>query len=67
MPGSKIPSLEPYIGKKIILGIRPEDIQEMSPGGSAEYGTIKAQVEVVEPLGAEIFLYLTTSKHAFIA
>ena len=28
---------------------------------------IKARIEVIEPMGSEIFLYLSTGKHTFIA
>jgi multiple sugar transport system ATP-binding protein len=67
LPGSRIQAIEPYIGKKVIIGIRPEDIVEKQSAATTEFGTVNAQVEVVEPLGAEIYIYLTTSKHAFIA
>jgi hypothetical protein len=51
--------LEPYGGKAVSLGIRPEMFlfnanQEMHEGRS-----VKAVVEVVEPMGSEIYLYLT--------
>ncbi len=60
--------LSPYLGKEIILGIRPEDIHDkLFVGEAAPENTIVATVEVVEPMGAESFLYLTTGKHSFIA
>ncbi len=57
--------LRGYIGKSLIFGIRPEDINyvpEAAPGK-----TMNAHVTVVEPLGAEIHVYLYTGKHQFIA
>ena len=50
--------LQPYAGKKVILGIRPEEFmdnrdQRIVPGRS-----VQANVEVVEPMGSEIYLYL---------
>ncbi|MBO5958578.1 MAG: sn-glycerol-3-phosphate ABC transporter ATP-binding protein UgpC, partial [Lentisphaeria bacterium] len=50
--------LEPYAGKSIIFGVRPEDIgsEQAEIFGSA--ATIRAKVEVMEPMGAETYLYL---------
>ncbi len=66
IPGSKIQHLENYIDKKMILGVRPEDIISTNQAKTTEYGTVQAKVEVVEPLGAEIYIYLTTDSNAFI-
>ena len=50
--------LDPYRGKRITIGIRPEDFCE-STGQTRSAGTsIEARVDVVEPLGAETYLYL---------
>jgi multiple sugar transport system ATP-binding protein len=61
-------ALKPYVGKQVIFGIRPEDIYDPS------YGTelpnkqeVSARVEVIEPMGSEIYLYLTTGKTSFVA
>jgi len=63
-----VPKLSSYIGKEIIFGIRPEDIHDkLFVGEAAPENTIVATVEVVEPMGSESFLYLTTGKHSFIA
>ncbi|NOX96874.1 MAG: sn-glycerol-3-phosphate ABC transporter ATP-binding protein UgpC [Nitrospirae bacterium] len=63
-----IPKLTPYLKKKIIFGIRPEDIHDkLFVGEAAPENTIVATVEVVEPMGAENLLYLTTGNHSFIA
>jgi len=53
-----------YEGKKAIFGFRPEDlIDENIVRESEKRGTlIKAKVEVIEPLGSEIFLYLSAGK-----
>ncbi len=48
-----------YIGKVITLGIRPEDIHEGNHlENELRYSKIKANIEVIEMLGAETFLYL---------
>ncbi|MCK4262355.1 sn-glycerol-3-phosphate ABC transporter ATP-binding protein UgpC [bacterium] len=60
--------LSSYIGKGITFGIRPEDIHDkLFVGQAAPENTITATVEVVEPMGSEIYLYLTTGKHSLIA
>lgn len=61
LPAGLAAASKPYAGKKMVLGIRPEDVEadpayiESHPGAR-----VPAKVEVVEPLGAEIFLYLST-------
>ena len=57
--------LKEYVGKNVAFGIRPEDLKysEKEVKGS----TISAKVTVVEPLGAEIHLYLSTGNHQYIA
>jgi len=48
-----------YVGKEIVMGVRPEDLhdEEMFISSSPETA-IDADVEVTELLGAEVFLYL---------
>ena len=48
-------------GKKIVLGLRPEDIKEL-PGGCR----LEATVEAVEPLGAETHLRAMSGTQSFI-
>ena len=55
-------------GKKVIFGIRPEDVhaaQYQSPGISPSPMT--AEVDVTELMGNEIYLYLLAGKKQFIA
>ena len=47
--------LAPYVGKTVVLGIRPEDIDPAAPG---EKGDLEAQIEIAELMGAEINLHL---------
>jgi len=51
-----------YSGKEVSLGVRPEDLAF----GNGD-GEIRARVEVVEPLGNEMILYLATEKQSFVA
>jgi multiple sugar transport system ATP-binding protein len=60
--------LGPHIGKPVVFGVRPEDINDRRLSSSASADCMaRATVEVVEPMGAETYLYLKTSRHNFIA
>ena len=60
--------LRDYVGREVVFGIRPEDIFDPRLSESAEEkATIQARVEVVEPMGNEIYLDLTTGKTPFVA
>jgi len=54
-----------YIGKQVVLGIRPED---MKPAAIAEPSQqrIEAIAERVEPLGAETHLHLASAAHSLV-
>lgn len=61
-------NLKHLVGKPIVFGIRPEDIHNPEfapPGIIAE--TVKAEVDVTELMGNEIFLYLVNGEKNFIA
>ena len=63
--GQNIDLVRPFVGKELTFGIRPEDLvyaEKEIPGKS-----IQSTIEVVEPLGAEIHLYVNTGKHQIIA
>ena len=57
--------LSSYVGKDVLLGIRPEDLEWSQESGGEN--NIIATVEVVEPLGAEIHLYVSTENNQLIA
>ena len=47
------------IGKDVVIGIRPEDLEDSSfVDNTSNYNTITANVEVKEPMGAEIYIYI---------
>jgi multiple sugar transport system ATP-binding protein len=56
-------ALREYDGKEIDFGIRPEDLTLQDRPGE---NVIPARVEVVEPLGSEIQLYVGTQDHQLI-
>ena len=60
--------LGPWVQKSIILGLRPEDLEDRAGVSSADPAELfRAKLEVAEPLGAETYFYLTTGRHNFIA
>ena len=57
-----------YVGEEIILGIRAEDIYDkLFVSEAPPENIVKVNCEVVEPMGSEVYLYLNTGKHTFIA
>ena len=64
VPDAKVRKLvdESYIGKEVVMGIRPENIHddEMFLANAAD-ATIDVKVEVTEKMGSETYLYLTTT------
>lgn len=57
-----------YVGKEVILGIRPEDVADsLFVTNPPPDHLVRAKVEVVEPMGAEVYLYMNTGRHNFIA
>ena len=61
--------LRSYGDSPIVLGIRPEDIHDMESAARADKTTapLTATVEVVEPMGSEVFLNLRAGKSALVA
>ncbi len=57
-----------YEGKEIIFGIRPEDIYDkLFVSEAPPENIVKGSVDIVEPLGAEVFLYITAGRSSLIA
>jgi len=50
-------------GKEVILGFRPE---QLHPNATSSNPTLQGILEVVEPMGAETYLYLKTGAHSCI-
>ena len=61
-------ALRGRVGREAVLGIRPEAFHAREPGVPGDPGrSVRARVEVVEPMGAEVYLYLRAGKEAFVA
>jgi multiple sugar transport system ATP-binding protein len=60
VPKALADKVKPHVGKQVTLGMRPEDLYDrLFHNYPVEEGTsVKAKVDVVEPMGSEIFLYL---------
>ena len=61
------PRAREFLGKPIVLGIRPEDI-EVAPSSNTGNALpiFPAIVDIVEPMGAETNLYLQTGAHTVV-
>jgi multiple sugar transport system ATP-binding protein len=59
---------EGYVGKEIIMGIRPEDLDDSDEFiNKHQESVITASVEVTELMGAETYIYLAKGKSNIIA
>jgi len=55
-------------GRDVIFGIRPEDIADRALVSDADPAwTIRVGVDVHEPLGSDVILYLTVGSHSIVA
>lgn len=58
---------EPFAGKDIVIGIRPEDCDMVAPGKAPSENSFQAVVDIVEPMGAETYFYIQTGEHTMIS
>jgi multiple sugar transport system ATP-binding protein len=56
--------LKNYVGKEVFFGIRPEDMLYVE---SDESNSFAVKITVVEPLGADIHLWLSTGTQPLVA
>jgi multiple sugar transport system ATP-binding protein len=63
-----VEKLSGHTGRDVLLGIRPEDIFEAADSERlSTLATIKAHLDVVEPMGSEIFLYFALAGKDLVA
>jgi len=61
-------ALSRYVDKELVFGVRSEDIYDkLFVTDAPPENTITASVNVVEPMGSEVYVYLWTGRHEFIA
>jgi multiple sugar transport system ATP-binding protein len=68
VPREKVRILDKYLDKKIVFGIRPEDIHSpeyIAPGIVASQ--VRAKVDVTELMGNEFFLHMLSDEKSFLA
>lgn len=68
IPDQKAAAYQSYVGKQVLFGIRPEDIfnPEFAPPGIIAQ-SVDSKVDITELMGNEIFLFLKTGEHEFVA
>jgi multiple sugar transport system ATP-binding protein len=67
VPESQRNRLDAYTNREIVFGSRPEDVSSRPWESGDSDSAVCARVEVVEPMGAETFVHLSTGMHGFIA
>jgi multiple sugar transport system ATP-binding protein len=60
------PEAKAFAGSEVVLGLRPEDIEVVNEAGRATAGQLQAVLDLVEPLGAETNLHLSTGAHSLV-
>jgi multiple sugar transport system ATP-binding protein len=67
LPVSQFPAAGEFVGKPVLLGIRPEEIGMAEAAATEKYvGYFPALIDHVELMGAEADLYLRTGAHTLI-
>ncbi len=67
VPGRVTDEISAYADRPIVLGVRPEAIGNEAVGRfAAPDNVIRMTINVIEPLGDKMDLYLSTSNHAHI-
>lgn len=60
--------LENYVDKRVVLGVRSEDIYDkLFVSEAPPENIVTMTCEVVEHLGSEVYIYLNTGKHVIVA
>ncbi len=68
LPSEHAKSFEPYVGKGVVFGIRPEDIHDLEfVPPNIQAAKVSAKVDVTELMGNEILLYLMAGSSTFVA
>jgi multiple sugar transport system ATP-binding protein len=66
VPAAKAKAIAGYRDKAVTMGLRPEDVHEVTPQDPGN-SVFDAKVEVVEPIGHEIYLDVTVGTAEIIA
>jgi len=67
VPESRYGAYKPFLGKEVILGVRPEHIHDPDfPPPGIVPAQVEANVEVTELMGNEVIVYFATPNHQFL-
>jgi multiple sugar transport system ATP-binding protein len=68
IPEDRKSTYESLVGKNVVFGIRPEDIHnpDFAPPGITAH-PVEGEVDVTELMGNEIFVYLKSGDHSYVA
>ncbi|MCX6349645.1 MAG: sn-glycerol-3-phosphate ABC transporter ATP-binding protein UgpC [Candidatus Aureabacteria bacterium] len=61
-----VPALSPYADRPLAFGIRPEDIRIRGEDGEGE-DRFTARIEVIEPMGSEMYIHFVSGDCSFLA
>lgn len=70
VPQDKVDAVREAVGRAVVFGVRPEDIFDKNMHSQVEAtpaNTVSATVDVIEPMGAIVTMYLTAGHHSLIA
>ena len=69
LPSEHAEKMRDRVGQAVIFGVRPEDMYDnaLDPARGNGGNTLTATVDVIEPMGAVVYVYLTAGEHSLIA
>lgn len=59
-------ALAGHVGRPVIAGIRPEHFHLHAPAGVAQVAPVVVRLNVIEPLGNEMDVYMSTPQHEHV-
>ncbi len=68
IPPMRYDGLKPFVNRRLVMGMRPEDIIVGQGNKPSQYGLyVASSVEVIEPMGFETIVYFSAGIHDFVA
>jgi len=67
LPKSYMTPYGAHANRRVVFGIRPENISDRTDPGENQLERVAAKVDVVEPLGSEVMVELSAGNHTFVA
>jgi multiple sugar transport system ATP-binding protein len=66
VPSHLAQKLNGLVGKHVVLGVRPEHFHLQPMGGEGDCCPVTVQLNVIEPLGNDMDVYMSTSLHDYV-